>query len=865
MRLPKILLAILFSFSLHSSFAQPWYKQCYYSMINLTDYAYTYNNTTGGVLATSTGSTLYPWHAYLKKFDAAGDDVWDQQVNIDTFMAALLKAPVVLTNNDILVYGFVVDTAVVNGYTIINRYNAAGTLLTQQFSPTNSTTWSNHYGLQFIAGNNCYYEVSRLDTGYMYYDFTTSINYHVPIYRTYLKKYDITGNLLWNTEHALIDTVESGSYIESTRMGIEPGTAKLFNDGGIVAVKYYDTLSYPLMENAHTHIQRFGPSGNLLWSTDLNAIFNLPANLRLEPWSISVTSDSCVLVDCFASDVDSLFTVGGTRVVKLNAAGTPVAQFETPLHRWLMDGQEMGNGNFIFTTVIPDTINNWDESEGLAIYDANLNFLSYHPAALNPDFRCKGFFTNIYGGAFALGSANNGDHFMAYNFDSLLNYYPAVLPGSLTLDNNQDCQFNTGDLHTVTGAIKLTNGTNNEFFAFSDVNGAYNAGVPLGAYTVTHPVSSNKQVLCLVGNSYSYSLSAPGIYPPADFYSGYIPNQDDITISFYPAIFIPGFNTVINAIITNTGSVLANTTATITLPAGMQFNSAVPSPTTISGNVLTFDIVSLQPDSSLSISIDITLDQSTPLGSTVAVMGEVPLTTDVHLIDNSAVLESVVVGSFDPNDKAVNQPPVCTPDQQFIYKIRFQNTGTYYARNVVLKDTISDLLDMSTFKLLSSSHFLPEVKWSVGNCLTFTYDNINLPDSNMDEPGSHGYFVYSIKPKWTVAVGEYIVNTANIFFDFNLPVVTNTTVNMIGAPSSVRQVTTKDNLVIYPNPVTDILTIRSEDYESFEVINTLGQLMLEGRVQTGETKIYLKNLPSGIYSIKLLGAKGYNTAKIQKL
>jgi hypothetical protein len=59
------------------------------------------------------------------------------------------------------------------------------------------------------------------------------------------------------------------------------------------------------------------------------------------------------------------------------------------------------------------------------------------------------------------------------------------------------------------------------------------------------------------------------------------------------------------------------------------------------------------------------------------------------------------------------------------------------------------------------------------NKLTWAFNNINLPDSNINEPASHGYIAYRIKPKSTVTIGDTIHNTAGIYFDFNLPVATN--------------------------------------------------------------------------------------------
>ncbi len=59
------------------------------------------------------------------------------------------------------------------------------------------------------------------------------------------------------------------------------------------------------------------------------------------------------------------------------------------------------------------------------------------------------------------------------------------------------------------------------------------------------------------------------------------------------------------------------------------------------------------------------------------------------------------------------------------------------------------------------------------NKLNWYFPNILLADSNINEPLSHGYIAYRIRPKATVKIGDTIRNTAAIYFDFNPPVVTN--------------------------------------------------------------------------------------------
>ncbi|WP_276496983.1 DUF7619 domain-containing protein [Pontibacter litorisediminis] len=144
-----------------------------------------------------------------------------------------------------------------------------------------------------------------------------------------------------------------------------------------------------------------------------------------------------------------------------------------------------------------------------------------------------------------------------------------------------------------------------------------------------------------------------------------------------------------------------------------------------------------------------------------------------------------ITDSYDPNDKLVT--PVgrtaenYTPTNTALkYKIRFQNTGTDVAYRVVVVDTLSEHLDLSTLQMGAASHaHRLEVSGKGRPVLTWTFDNIMLPDSNANEPGSHGYIQFSIKPKAGLPEKTAVENLADIFFDYNSPVRTNTTLNRI--------------------------------------------------------------------------------------
>lgn len=173
---------------------------------------------------------------------------------------------------------------------------------------------------------------------------------------------------------------------------------------------------------------------------------------------------------------------------------------------------------------------------------------------------------------------------------------------------------------------------------------------------------------------------------------------------------------------------------------------------------------------------------------------------------------NTVIGSWDPNDKTGF--PLGYGPKHYIergtdleYLIRFQNTGTDTAFNIVVRDTIdSDVLDLATLRPGSSS-FPYTLNILDGNVLVFRFDQIMLPDSFVNEPASHGYLNLRISPKADLPLGTIIRNSAAIYFDFNEPVITNTYFHEIGENFIVSANTQVFRpgleVAIAPNPMSE--------------------------------------------------------------
>ena len=238
--------------------------------------------------------------------------------------------------------------------------------------------------------------------------------------------------------------------------------------------------------------------------------------------------------------------------------------------------------------------------------------------------------------------------------------------------------------------------------------------------------------------------------------------------------------------------------------------------------------------------------------------------TDETPNDNTFTLNQTVVNSYDPNDKTCLEGNTISPNMvgEYVhYVIRFENTGTFAAENVVIADIIdATKFEINTLIPQSSSHdFFARIN---GNKVEFIFENINLP---FDDENNDGYVAFKIKTKSNLVVGNTFTNKANIYFDYNFPIITNTTSTTVTALSN-QDFDFETNFTLYPNPAKDVLNIKVKnkiDVKSVSIYNTLGQIIMT-TIHTENGEINVSNLQSGNYFIKVFTDKGSLTAKFIK-
>ena len=449
------------------------------------------------------------------------------------------------------------------------------------------------------------------------------------------------------------------------------------------------------------------------------------------------------------------------------------------------------------------------------------------------------------------------------------NNYTYTIQGNIRYDSNNNGCDET-DINFPNQRLIFTNGSNsgnliaNEsgFFSYYDVQVGNNIFIPIlqnpsyftvspPSASVTFPTASNVYVQ-------DFCISANGTH-------------NDLTVSLLPILPArPGFNATYKMVYKNNGTSVQNGTINLGFDDSvMDLISATPVIDSQSTNSLSWNFTNLLPFESREIFV--TMNINTPTETPPVNNGNVLIynaiingASDETPSDNSSVLNQTVVGSYDPNDKTCVEGTKITPimvGDYLNYVIRFENTGTANAEFVVIRDEIDmSKFDITTLVPTGSSHSFTTRILNT-NKVEFIFENINLP---FDDANNDGFVAFKIKTRPTLIVGDIISNTASIFFDYNLPIITNTystTIETLGKQDfEFNRVFT-----ISPVPAKNNLTITAKQdviMSSINIYNTLGQLI---QVITNPSQtIDVSSLTTGSYFIKIISDKGTAISKFIK-
>ena len=448
------------------------------------------------------------------------------------------------------------------------------------------------------------------------------------------------------------------------------------------------------------------------------------------------------------------------------------------------------------------------------------------------------------------------------------------MSGHFFVDNNSDGVFSTGDLPI---SNKLVSDSIHNLFVYTDSTGYFKLqAADTGTYTFV-PTSLNYYSISPSSNSSSF-LGMNLADTAKDFIASAVPGIVDLSVSIIATSrFRPGFPSSYLVGYENIGTAADTATLILVLDNSLYFDSSSVVPDYISGDTLIWYNLYCYPWIQGLISVYTNCNPFALIGqnvSTTATITTSSFVVDSNLLNNTALWETDYTGSFDPNDKAVSLSKIYEDQLTNIpyldYVIQFQNTGNDTAFNVVVRDTLSSLLDANSFELKESNYPVSVSYDSQIRLLTFTFSNILLADSTTNSTASHGIIHFRIKPSSTIHVGDQIENIARIYFDFNQPIITNTASTSIILENKIPPI---DGLVasIHPNPSSNSIRlsfqgIEKANHKHIEVFNILGELVLTKNEMlfSPYLELSIATLPAGVYLIKISTEKNIVTGKFIK-
>jgi uncharacterized repeat protein (TIGR01451 family) len=826
---------------------------------------------------------------YVAKYSAVGDFIW--AFSIGSYINDGASDILVDGIGNVYVTGFFRDTADFDPSSNVNNLISSSSwdLYLAKYSSDGSLIWVNRLGgsgndypgsLKFDADGNIFMtgviNECDLDPGPGVAMVTGSAN-------MLLAKYAPDGSLIWGK------SIGGTSLEESTGIAFAP-------NGDIVLSGYFQgsvdfdpgpgiAMLTSYAGNSDMVLARYTSTGDYIWA------FKIGGNAHDEGRYIEFDSQgNIIMTGTFMGAVD--FDPG------------PETFYMTGISSWEISMVKYsGAGEFIWgKSLLGGGIESIraiviDPSDNIYLTGDFADTLDFDPGPGIAELICP---DDIYSDIFVAKYTSQGDYIWAFDLGDLgweTSSDLELLPDHSLLIGGQYSQTVDFDPNDGIQEYTVPNNKLGAFFAKYSQSGCAD---------FTLSISSASNITCNVDTGLAVAVAYGGNIPYSYNWNSVIPiSNDSLVVStggFYTVnasdnegclssrtVFIeepvsqghlpfaelintamrPGVNAFLFLPVWNEGCTAFIGQVSLQLDSQVTVTNIVPLPSGIVGNTLTWNLPAINYESAnfipmIEIFPDTNLVVGDTLHFTINLMG-----ADTQFVSSYAI---PVVNSYDPNDKtpspAGKGPERCIDqNQRMTYKIRFQNTGTAEAINVLVSDTIPAEYDLNSLRVLQSSHpviteLLP------GNVLLFRFDNIHLADSISNEAESHGFIIFQVDQMVDLPFGTVISNSASIYFDYNEPVITNTAFNTI-CDLSTNISTPQANLGLtsYPNPASNELFVNLPLVSSgvIQLISVTGKVVYNKSVQTTNFHaIPISEISSGFYIVRYESGERAWTSKVIK-
>ncbi len=426
------------------------------------------------------------------------------------------------------------------------------------------------------------------------------------------------------------------------------------------------------------------------------------------------------------------------------------------------------------------------------------------------------------------------------------------------VQNNGEPNFSLGQFQYQTnnnGVIHNVNSSTGIYFL-------YEQNV-LNNYNFNYVVNPNYSSLYNVSNSYNnVNLSTNGnsiLYFPITPLLSYV----DVGIVLIPTTSPRAGGTYQNIIsYSNLGNqIIPSGTVTFVRNSVATISNVSPIGSIANPNGFTFNFSNLMPFETriITVSMNVPPIPTVSLGQILSNSVSVsPPTGDVIASNNSSSICQEIIAAYDPNDKVESHGSkilisTFLPNEYLFYTIRFENEGNASAINVRINDVLDPKIDENTVSVVGASHNYTLDR--VANNLNFKFDNIQLPVSIVNSTTGKGYLTFKAKLKPGFSVGTIIPNTANIYFDTN-PAITTNTFNTEFVSLLSTSNFNLSNFLIYPNPATSTFQIEitdsNEKLKAITITDVMGKIISKvDQLTSNQQIINVLGLSKGVYFVKI--------------
>lgn len=453
-----------------------------------------------------------------------------------------------------------------------------------------------------------------------------------------------------------------------------------------------------------------------------------------------------------------------------------------------------------------------------------------------------------------------------------INSYCSFVPGGSynTISGNvkYDSNNNGCDATDVTKSymkINVSNGATQNAI-FTNYLGNYNYYTNSGNFVLTPDIEGATLFTATPTTTTIQFATSSGNNSTQDFCISAVGIQPDLEVIIVPLNKArPGVTANYKLVYKNkgnqslSGSVILNYEDPV-----LNFISATPTPIAISSGQLKWDYNNLLPFESRSVLFELSVNTSfqnppVTIGDILTFNVEVnPVAADVLPLDNFFNLNQIIEQEDYPIYYSCLDGQIVSPTKigdYLHYNINFENIGTTAATFVVVKNIVdASKFDINSLQIMESSHLL-NTRIN-GNVVEFIFENINLSSSQ------RGNLVFKIKTKNNLVSGDTVSQKAEIFFDYNFPISTNTESSLFQSLTN-SQFVNELSLVAVPNPTDGNFTVITDEIiELIELYDIQGRL-IEIFKETNDT-ISISYKSNGVYFLKLSTENGIKTIKIIK-